>query len=65
MIPESWSSVPAWMRIVASAVNPRINGYPFPQFDTAPGDPEAGYTYYDTTLGKVRTWDGAAWSNHF
>jgi hypothetical protein len=51
--------------MVAGEVNPRINGYPFPQFDTAPADPLPGFTYYDTALGKVRTWDGAIWNNHF
>jgi hypothetical protein len=24
-----------------------------------------GYTYYDKTLKKVRTWDGSAWKDHF
>jgi hypothetical protein len=53
------------MRLVASALNQSLNGYPFSQFTTAPADPKAGYTYYDTTLNKVRTWDGAAWNNHW
>ena len=65
MIPAKWASVPDWMRIVAQEVNQRIGGYPFPSFATAPADVNAGYTYYDTALGKVRTWDGAAWNNHF
>jgi len=65
MIPPSWSSVQDWMRIVAQEVNQRISGYPFPPFSAAPGDPEAGLTYYDTTLNKVRTWDGSAWQNHW
>jgi hypothetical protein len=52
-------------RLVANALNQIINGYPFQQFDTAPAAPDAGFTYYDTVLGKVRTWDGAAWNNHF
>lgn len=65
MIPPSWASVPAWMRLVANAVNPVLNGYPFPPYSAAPSDPNEGMTYYDTTLGKVRTWDGSAWNNHY
>ena len=65
MIPAKWSSVPDWMRMVASEVNPRITGYPFPSFATAPANPNAGFTYFDTALTKVRTWDGSAWQNHW
>lgn len=54
-----------WERLVAMAVNERINGYPFPSFATAPTGIQAGFTYYDTALNNVRTWTGAAWSNHF
>ena len=64
-IPSSWSSIPDWMRMVALALNPIKEGYPFMSLDTAPGAPMAGFTYFDTTLGKVRTWDGAAWQNHW
>ena len=65
MIPAKWSSVQDWMRIVAGEVNQRISGYPYPSFDAAPADVLASFTYYDTTLNKVRTWDGSAWQNHF
>lgn len=66
MIPaSSAASIQEWQRLVALAVNPRISGYPFPAFDTAPANPSAGYTYYDTALTKVRTWDGSAWNNHW
>lgn len=64
-IPPSHGSVPEWMRIVASALNQFINGYPFPSFDAAPPDPGEGFTYVDTTLGKVRTFLGGVWNNHF
>ena len=64
-VPPAHASVPEWMRIVASALNPALNGYPYPQFDAAPGNPEKGFTYYDTVLNKVRTWDGTAWNNHW
>jgi hypothetical protein len=65
MIPFAWSSVTDWMRIVAGEVNPRIGGYPFPEFATAPAGTERGFTYFDTTLSRVRTWDGSAWQNHW
>lgn len=26
---------------------------------------QEGFTYYDKTLKKVRTWDGTAWRDHF
>jgi hypothetical protein len=64
-IPAKWSSLPDWMRIVAGEVNPRISGYPFPPLAAAPSGVDAGFTYYDTALSKVRTWDGAAWNNHW
>lgn len=54
-----------WKRIVTAALNQRLNGYSIPSFDAAPASPTAGFTYYDTTLGKVRTWDGLVWNNHF
>lgn len=64
-IPSSWASVQDWMRMVARDVNPLTQGYPFMSLDTAPGSPAAGFTYYDTTLNKVRTWNGSSWQNHF
>jgi hypothetical protein len=65
VIPSKWSSVPDWMRIVAQEVNSRISGYPFPSFASAPSNVNAGFTYYDTTLNKVRTWDGSTFQNHW
>jgi hypothetical protein len=65
VIPFSWASVPDWMRQVATQVNPIISGYPFPAYSSAPANPNAGFTYFDTTLTKVRTWDGLAWNNHW
>lgn len=62
MIP---ASSPAWRRIVTLELNKVLQGYPYQSLDTAPSSVEAGFTYYDTALGKVRTWDGAAWNNHF
>jgi hypothetical protein len=52
-----------WARLVATGVNQRINGYPFPSLDEAPTAPQAGYTYYDTTLNTIRFWDGAQWND--
>lgn len=53
------------MRMVAEVVNPRANGYPFPSLDTAPTGVNDGYTYFDTALGKVRTWAAGVWNNHY
>ena len=65
MIPYSLSSIPEWQRQVASEVNPILQGYPFLQLDAAPTSVDPGFTYYDTALNKVRTWDGTIWNNHF
>lgn len=54
-----------WARRVRLALNPVVQGYPYQSLDTAPTGIEASFTYYDTTLGKVRTWDGVIWNNHF
>jgi hypothetical protein len=52
-----------------SAINHLLNrvagGYPFPHLDADPSEVNAGYTYYNTTTNKVRTWDGSAWNNHW
>jgi hypothetical protein len=64
-IPSRWASLPDWMRQVATKVNPLLQGYPFMSLDSAPASPTESFTYYDTTLHKVRTWDGSAWQNHF
>jgi hypothetical protein len=64
-IPSSWASVQDWMRMVALKVNPVLQGYPFMSLDTAPSSPTEGFTYYDTALNKVRTWDGSAWQAHW
>ena len=65
MIPSAWSSVKDWMRMVATAVNPLLQGYPFMELETDPPSPRRGFTYLNTTTGKVRTWDGLAWNNHY
>ena len=54
-----------WNRIAKGLIDPRISGYPFPTFAAAPTGVTAGFTYYDSALAKVRTWDGAIWNNHF
>ena len=60
-----YHKTPDWERLVANAINPVAQGYVFPQFASAPSNPSAGFTYFDTTLLTVRTWTGAAWANHF
>lgn len=64
-VPTSWGSIPDWMRMVATDLNRVVEGYPFMSLDTAPASPTESFTYYDTTLHKVRTWDGSAWQNHY
>lgn len=64
-IPSFLASMPDWMRIVAAQVNPMLNGYPYIQLDSEPASPSAGFTYFDTGTGKVRTYDGSAWNNHY
>ena len=64
-IPAQWDSLPDWMRMVARDLNPVVQGYPFMQLSSAPASPTTGFTYFDTSLNKVRTWDGAAWQNHW
>jgi hypothetical protein len=39
--------------------------FPFEMLSAAPASPAEGRTYYDTTLHKVRTWDGSAWQNYW
>jgi hypothetical protein len=48
-----------------TALETTARGHPFQQLAAAPGSPTAGQSYYDTVLLKVRTWDGAAWQNHW
>ena len=37
----------------------------YPPKASPPANPAEGDTYYDKNLKKVRTWDGAAWQNHW
>ena len=64
-IPSQWGSIEDWQRIVARDVNPVLNGYPYMSLSADPSDVSAGFTYYNTTSNKVRTWDGSAWNNHW
>lgn len=61
MIQAATNSMPAWIRDTANKVNPMLNGYPFAQYDTAPTNITAGYTYYDSALNSPRTWNGTIW----
>jgi hypothetical protein len=65
MIPET-NNRADWPRLVAHAVNRMTKGARgFERLDAAPLVPVAGRTYYDTTINKVRTFDGTVWQNHF
>lgn len=65
MIPTQWTSLPDWQRMVAGALNRILQGYTWQHLDSDPGSPTEGFTYYNTTTHKVRTWDGSAWNNHW
>lgn len=55
-----------WPRRVAQAVNRMLLGARgFERRDSEPADPFEGQSYYDTATHKARTWDGAAWNDHF
>ena len=67
MIPAQWGSVTDWQRMVALQVNPLLMGLPPLSLASDPADPPAGLTYYNTTTGKTRTWDGvnSLWRDHY
>ena len=54
----------SWQRAVVS-LNIMLFGYPYRSYDAAPDGVLESFTYYDTTLQKVRTWDGSAWQDHW
>lgn len=62
-VPPTATSMPEWVRKVAMAVNNLLTRQAFPLLPSAPANPADGQAYWDTTLGKARVWDGAAWQN--
>ena len=66
-VPTSWRSIPDWMRMVAKDLNPITEGYPYLQLASDPTNPTGGFTYYNYTTGKVRTYNGVAeaWADHY
>lgn len=64
-LPVDFIDIKDWVRKAADRVNPLIRGYPFPTLDSEPSDVLAGYTYFDDTLKKVRTYDGTIWQDLF
>lgn len=50
-----------WARRVRLELNRIVQGYVHPQYDTAPVGIEEGFSYYDSALNVVRTWDGTQW----
>lgn len=46
-------------------IQDRLTSRPFEILSTAPSNPREADTYYDSTLKKVRTWDGTQWNNHW
>lgn len=67
MIPSASASFPRFQQIVAREINPVLEGYPFIPLATDPASPRGGFTYYNTTTGKVRSYNGvtAAWADHY
>ena len=53
--------------MVAMQVNPILQGLPPLSLASDPADPPAGLTYYNTSTGKTRTWDGvnSVWRDHY
>lgn len=49
--------------MVATALNPILQGRPFMELDADPAAPTRGFTYFNTSTGKVRLWDGSSWSS--
>lgn len=58
------TNMPRWVRSAALAINSLIRPKSI-FFDpgTAPDGPTEGQAYYDSTLHKLRVWDGSAWQN--
>lgn len=50
-----------WARRVRLELNRIVQGYVHPQYDTAPVGIDEGFSYYDSALNVVRTWDGTQW----
>ncbi len=64
-VPAIWANVADWQRMVARDLNPLTQGYPFLQADSDPQSPDEGFTYYNTTIHVIRTWDGSVWRDHW
>lgn len=60
-IPAKWRDPFSLQQLVASNVNPLLQGYAFPRYDAAPDNAD-GKFYYDTTLSLPAWNDGAAWN---
>lgn len=65
MIPTVTHNLVDWVRRAALAIN-RLDEpvKRYPAIDE-PTNPVAGDTYFDATLGKLRTYDGTAWQAHW
>lgn len=73
VFPETYAT-PDWPRKVKQVVDQierRVSALEiapaqgFEVLAAAPGTPFEGQSYYDNVLKKVRTWDGAAWNDHW
>ena len=60
-IPAKWRDTASLQQQVASQLNPVLQGYAFPRYDTAPDNAD-GLFYYDTTLSLPAWNNGAEWN---
>ena len=64
-VPDTYANITDWQRMVARDLNPVVQGYPFMHLAAEPSDVLEGFTFYDTTAHKVKTWDGSSWQAHW
>lgn len=60
-IPSSDPSRPGYQRQVANQLNPGLQGFVWPRYDTAPGGADKSLSYFDMTKGKPGWYNGSAW----
>lgn len=63
-LPPTAGNIAEWIRKAALAVNNLLRGL-MPTGEGEPPDPSPGQVYFDSTLGKLRCWDGTTWNDLF
>jgi hypothetical protein len=66
-VPTTEGVRPQWVRAVALALNKIIGGYPYPFYEADPpiSGLKEGFTYWNTTTHKPRSFDGTVFVDHF